>query len=40
MRARQALLAATLLAVAALGFAGWTSPDQVLSFATGAWFCR
>ena len=40
MKRARALLAAALLAAAALGFKGWTAPDQVLSFASGAWFCR
>ena len=41
MTPMRVLAAAALLAAAAtLGFAGWTAPDNVLSFATGAWFCR
>lgn len=40
MKPATALLAAALLAIAALGFAGWTSPDNILGFASARWFCR
>ncbi len=40
MTTLRALAVAALLVAAALGFSGWTAPDNILSFASGAWFCR